>query len=93
MAGYSKDGKKLGVRSPEVVPIAVILDAELSMFTPERLWLGTGMRALDHAVEALYRPYVPPVITILAYAAIADLFKYLKACKNDNQNDELFFHV
>lgn len=34
---------------------AIILDAELTLHTPEKLWLSTGMRAVDHAVETQYR--------------------------------------
>jgi alcohol dehydrogenase class IV len=29
----------------------IILDAALSLSTPERIWLSTGMRAVDHCVE------------------------------------------
>jgi len=30
----------------------IIYDPELSLLTPERLWLSTGVRAVDHAVES-----------------------------------------
>ena len=58
-AGYtSEDGHKVAVSSPELVPAGIILDAELTLSTPERLWLSTGLRALDHAVGAspLFHP-------------------------------------
>jgi alcohol dehydrogenase class IV len=32
---------------------AVVLDPALTVHTPEWLWLSTGMRAVDHAVESL----------------------------------------
>lgn len=32
---------------------AVILDPEMSVHTPDWLWLSTGMRSVDHAVESL----------------------------------------
>ncbi|MDH3661473.1 MAG: iron-containing alcohol dehydrogenase [Alphaproteobacteria bacterium] len=32
---------------------AVILDPDITVHTPEWLWLSTGMRAVDHAVESL----------------------------------------
>ncbi len=32
---------------------AVILDPAMTMHTPEWLWLSTGMRSVDHAVESL----------------------------------------
>lgn len=37
----------------EVGGDAVILDPAMTMHTPEWLWLSTGMRAVDHAVESL----------------------------------------
>jgi len=86
--GYTKDKKKTGVAGPELVPAAVILDAELSLSTPEKLWLSTGMRAVDHAVEALYRPHVPPPVKVLAYAAVVTLFKELRACKANPKDVE-----
>jgi alcohol dehydrogenase class IV len=44
-------GKKAGFADPGAVPPVVILDPDATIFTPERLWLSTGIRALDHAVE------------------------------------------
>jgi alcohol dehydrogenase class IV len=44
-------GKKSGFADPKTVPPVVILDPGATVHTPERLWLSTGIRALDHAVE------------------------------------------
>ncbi|KAI0745051.1 alcohol dehydrogenase IV [Earliella scabrosa] len=83
-AGYTnEDGHKVLVSVPELAPAGIILDAELTLATPERLWLSTGIRALDHAVENLYRPVVPTPLKYLCYAALADLFKYLRQSKAD----------
>ncbi|KAH9944707.1 iron-containing alcohol dehydrogenase [Amylocystis lapponica] len=80
--GYLNDeGHKVAVSSPYLAPAGIILDAELTLATPERLWLSTGIRAVDHAVETLYRPLVSPPIKHFAYAALADLFKYLPLSK------------
>ena len=38
---------------PDIGPRSVILDPALTVHTPEWLWLSTGIRALDHAVEAI----------------------------------------
>lgn len=83
MAGFTKDGKKTGVSDPGLSPTAVILDAEHSLETPMRLWLTTGLRAMDHAIETLYRPYAPPFIRTLAYSAIHALFENLPACQKN----------
>ena len=45
--------------------------------------LSTGIRALDHAVENLYRPFVVPPLKHLCYGAIVDLFNYLPRSKAD----------
>ena len=36
---------------PGLIPLAVIFDPALTVHTPEWLWLSTGVRAVDHAVE------------------------------------------
>ncbi|EPS94150.1 hypothetical protein FOMPIDRAFT_1063307 [Fomitopsis schrenkii] len=85
-AGYTnEEGKKVAVSSPQLAPAGIILDAELTLATPERLWLSTGLRAVDHAVENLYRPLIPPPVKYLCYAALVDLFKYLPASKANPQ--------
>jgi len=38
------------------VPQVVVLDPALTLHTPEWLWLSTGIRAVDHAVETLCSP-------------------------------------
>ncbi|CCG84132.1 protein of unknown function [Taphrina deformans PYCC 5710] len=86
MSGFTRDGKKTGVAGPNLPPTAIILDAEHSLETPMKLWITTGLRALDHAVESLYRPFVPPFIRTLAYSSIADLFEYLPKCQADAEN-------
>lgn len=57
MAGYTEsNGVKTGVRGKELVPHVVLYDAQFALHTPERLWMSTGLRAMDHAIELLYHP-------------------------------------
>ncbi|HEX5093254.1 MAG TPA: iron-containing alcohol dehydrogenase [Burkholderiales bacterium] len=44
---------KHGFTGPDIGPRAVILDAAVTVHTPAWLWLSTGIRGVDHAVEAL----------------------------------------
>ncbi|ORY80467.1 alcohol dehydrogenase IV [Protomyces lactucae-debilis] len=88
-AGYTRKGKKVGVNHPQLAPDAVILDGALTLSTPLRLWLSTGMRALDHAVECQTRTYTPPPIRSLGLAAIQKFFHLLPACKADPDNVEI----
>uniref|UniRef100_UPI0038F767F9 iron-containing alcohol dehydrogenase n=1 Tax=Streptomyces scabiei TaxID=1930 RepID=UPI0038F767F9 len=41
------------LRHPLTVPRATILDPAITVHTPEWLFLSTGIRALDHCVEAI----------------------------------------
>lgn len=43
---------------PALAAQIVVLDAAVTVHTPERLWLSTGIRALDHAVETICSPMV-----------------------------------
>jgi maleylacetate reductase len=73
--------RKGGIADYAVTPRAVILDPELTVHTPERLWLSTGIRALDHAVETVYAPEDDRFATELSLRAIALLRRTLPACR------------
>lgn len=61
---------------------AVFLDAELTLETPDWLWLSTGMRAVDHCVEALSSTNAHPFVDALASHALGELNRTLRACKS-----------
>ncbi|MFL5805635.1 MAG: iron-containing alcohol dehydrogenase [Roseiflexaceae bacterium] len=65
---------KAGFADPHVAPRIVILDAGLTLATPMQLWLSSGIRALDHAIETLYAPNAHPINDVLAIEAIRRLF-------------------
>ena len=44
---------KQGYEHRNMAPIMVVLDPAMSVYTPEWLWLSTGVRSVDHAVETL----------------------------------------
>ena len=46
-------GLKQSFMHDDMIPLSVILDAAVTVHTPEWLWLSTGVRAFDHAVETL----------------------------------------
>lgn len=70
---------KGGVADPRLQPRTIILDPELTTKTPEWLWAATGMRAVDHAVEASYSVRHQPLTDALAARAIALLIAHLPA--------------
>ncbi len=69
--------------APRIGSAAVIFDPELTLHTPERLWLSTGVRALDHAVETLCSTAATPFTDANAIAAISLLARSLVATKAD----------
>jgi alcohol dehydrogenase class IV len=89
MAGYTQeDGQKTGVRDPKIAVKVIIYDSHFGLHTPEKLWLSTGIRALDHAVELMYNPAATEAPSKpLSLSAIHDLFEYLPKYK-ENPKDE-----
>jgi alcohol dehydrogenase class IV len=81
-AGFTDDtGNKAGMRDPRLLPDAVIYDAELTLATPLALWLSTGIRALDHAVEGVIADGLHPFSDVMALEAIRRLFDSLPRVK------------
>ena len=90
-AGYTnKEGTKIRVGSPELAPQVIIYDSEFALQTPQQLWLSTGIRALDHAVEMQYHPLASEVpAKQLALTAIAGLFEYLPKAKAAPKDEDV----
>lgn len=61
---------KHGFTGPDIGPRSVILDAAATRYTPEWLWLSTGIRGVDHAVEALCSVDAHPYCDGLALHAL-----------------------
>ena len=70
----------------------VILDPELTLATPDRLWLSTGVKAIDHCVETLLAPNAQPYTDALASHALPMLHRNLKRCKEDGRDVEARGH-
>lgn len=62
---------------------AVFLDAELTLDTPMWLWLSTGMRSVDHCIEAISSTNAHPFTDALASHSLSLLNRYLRECKAD----------
>jgi maleylacetate reductase len=62
---------------------AVFLDPELTLETPLWLWLSSGMRAVDHCIEALYSTTAHPFTDALAAHALRMLARFLRETKSD----------
>ncbi len=74
-------GLKSGFADPRSVPPVVILDAEATLSTPEKLWLSTGIRALDHAVEGFLAQGEHPIEDVMGLEGARRLVEYLPRSK------------
>jgi alcohol dehydrogenase class IV len=82
---------KSGVYDPRVLPRTVINDPKLTLATPDWLWVTTGMRALDHAIECAYAIRHQPISDALASKSIALLSEHLPASIR-TEGDERLAH-
>ena len=68
---------KRAVLDSRLQPCVVIHDPELCVETPDPLWISTGIRVLDHAIEAIYAKRAHPVSSALAVRAIRMIVEHL----------------
>ena len=68
---------------PQACPRTVILDPGVTVHTPEWLWLSTGIRAVDHAVEDLCSINSKPLSDGTSFHALRLLGRGLRAVKAD----------
>ena len=89
--GVTDESTKIkgGVIDPRLQPRTIINDPALTVETPAWLWVATGMRALDHAVEAIYSIRHQAIADTLASKAIALLVEHLPASIKTTGEDEL----
>ena len=72
---------------PMMIPSSVILSPDISKHTPRELFLSTGIRALDHAIETLCSIDANPYTDALAIQAIKLLYKGLQEVQNNEANN------
>jgi maleylacetate reductase len=71
---------------PLMMPRAVILDPAVTIYTPEWLFLSTGIRAVDHAVEDICSISSQPFSDGTSLQALRLLARGLPAVKADPKN-------
>jgi maleylacetate reductase len=74
---------------PMMMPLSIILDPALALHAPETLWLGSGTRAMDHAIEALCAHNGTPLVDACVLRGIELMATTLPASKADPDNVQL----
>ncbi len=75
--------RKFSHGNPRMIPRVVIFDPAPTVHTPLWVWLSTGVRAVDHAVEGLCSPMSNPVSDGMYQHALRLLGRSLMKTKND----------
>ena len=61
----------------------IVMDPELTLTTPERVWLSTGLRAVDHCVETICSSNAKPAGTVHSIKGLKLLIPALLKTKKD----------
>lgn len=88
------DGLKQAVRHPRLPPTTIFYDPAFALHTPLWLFMSTGIRALDHAVELQvnrHASWFPCQMTALG--AIRELFTLLPKFKQDPTNEDIVIRL
>jgi maleylacetate reductase len=72
---------------PMMMPRTIILDPAITKYTPEKLWLGSGTRAMDHGIEAICSIRSNPLVESVCLSGLRYLYDGLLATK-ENPDDE-----
>jgi maleylacetate reductase len=73
---------------PLMMPLAIVLDPALALHAPETLWIGSGTRAMDHAIEALCSRSGTPLVDAVVLRGIELMAKYLPLSRSEPGNVE-----
>ncbi|KAF2837049.1 putative Fe-containing alcohol dehydrogenase [Patellaria atrata CBS 101060] len=91
LAGGTHDEtfNKHGFKHPDMGAKVVILDPKLAATTPARIWLSTGIRAVDHCVETICSPETNDEADEAAVKGLKRLVPGLLVCKySEGKEDE-----
>jgi alcohol dehydrogenase class IV len=72
---------------PMMMPRSIILDPAITKYTPEKLWLGSGTRAMDHGIEAICSSRPNVLVDAVCQQGLRYLHGGLLRTK-ENPNDE-----
>jgi alcohol dehydrogenase class IV len=74
-----RDGRKVGVISPHLIPRRAICDPDLTLGLPPYLTAATGLDALSHCVETFLSPRINPPAEAIALDGAARLWRSIES--------------
>jgi 4-hydroxybutyrate dehydrogenase len=83
-----RDGRKLGLLSPNLLPKRAICDPELTLGLPPMMTAATGMDAVTHCIECYISPVDNPVAGAIAIDGLERAIRFLPRAVSDGQDKE-----
>ena len=83
-----RSGRKRGFADPKTVPRVVVLDPEATVFTPEKLWLSTGIRGPRSRGRGLLFGGDHPITDVTGLEGARRLMEYLPLSKREPEDLE-----
>jgi alcohol dehydrogenase class IV len=83
-----RDGRKLGLLSPHLIPRRAICDPELTLGLPPLLTAATGMDAVSHCIECFTSPVDNPVAAAIAIDGLERAIRALPRAVANGQDRE-----
>jgi 4-hydroxybutyrate dehydrogenase len=83
-----RDGRKLGIGSPHLIPSLALCDPELTFGLPPGLTAGTGMDAIAHCVETFIAPANNPPAEAIALDGLRRASRHIERAVADGGDRE-----
>jgi 4-hydroxybutyrate dehydrogenase len=81
-----RNGRKLAIISPYMIPNAVICDPNLTLGLPKGLTAGTGMDAVTHCIETFCSPRFNPVADAIALDGFVRAYSNIRDAVDQGSN-------
>jgi len=73
---------------PMMMPRSIILDSSITKYTPEKLWLGSGTRAMDHGIEAICSVRPNALVDAVCLQGLRYLYAGLRRTRSNPDDQE-----
>ena len=83
-----RDGRKLGIGSPHLIPSVAICDPELTFGLPPGLTAGTGLDAIAHCIETFIAPAKNPPAEAIALDGLRRASRHVERAVADGRDRE-----
>ena len=83
-----RDGRKLGIGSPHLIPSVALCDPELTLSLPSGLTAGTGMDAIAHCIETFIAPANNPPAEAIALDGLRRASRHIERAVADGGDRE-----